>query len=95
MKISKEIQKDIDIAVKILKKEGCSDIFLFGSHASGNANNDSDIDLAVKGITKGNFFKIYGQLIMALHHKVDLIDLNTNKAFAKHIFNSGNILRVA
>ena len=41
--------QDIKLAIKILKTEGCTEIYLFGSLAEGDFREDSDIDLAVKG----------------------------------------------
>ena len=95
MKIPKKYQKDIDIAVNILKEEGCSEIYIFGSIVRGNSNPKSDIDFVVKGIQKGHFFEVYSKLYMALEHSIDLIDMNINKDFVKHIFKTGNIVRVA
>jgi len=88
-------QKDIDTAISILKEEGCSEVYIFGSIASGKAKVDSDIDIAVKGIKKGSFLKIYAKLTIALEHQVDFVDLNSNKRFTKHIFETGDIIRVA
>ena len=95
MIIPEPYKKDIDIAVNILKEEGCKQVYVFGSIVRGNVNNDSDIDIAVKGIKKGHFLEIYSRLFMALEHAVDLIDMSSNKDFTKHIFKTGNIIRVA
>ena len=88
-------QKDIDTAIGILKEEGCSEVYIFGSVASGESNENSDIDIAVKGIKAEKFFKIYAKLSNALEHQVDLIDISSDKRFAKHIFKTGKITRVA
>ena len=88
-------QKDIDTAVNILKEEGCKEVYIFGSVASGEANENSDIDIAVKGFEKGRFFKIWVKLSNALEHQVDFVDLSSNKRFTKHIFETGDIIRVA
>ena len=37
-------QKDVRRAVEILKGAGCSDVFLFGSQATGEVKYQSDID---------------------------------------------------
>jgi predicted nucleotidyltransferase len=88
-------RKDIDTAISILKEEGCSEVYIFGSLASGEAKQDSDLDIAVKGFEAGRFFRIYSILMSALEHDVDLIDLDNNKRFAKHLFDIGDIVRVA
>jgi predicted nucleotidyltransferase len=95
MSFPETYQKDIDTAISILKEEGCKEVYIFGSVASGDTKTDSDIDIAVKGIKKGSFFKIYTKLANALEHQVDFIDLNSNKRFTKHIFEIGDIIRVA
>lgn len=95
MIIPDQYKSDIDRAVNILKEEGCKEIFLFGSIARGNFSDNSDIDIAVKGIKKGRFFKIYAKLANALEHRVDLVDLNNNRRFTKHIFEIGDIICVA
>lgn len=33
----------------ILKNEGCREIFLFGSHATGRAHENSDIGIGIRG----------------------------------------------
>jgi predicted nucleotidyltransferase len=42
-------QSDINKAIEILKTAGCTDIYLFGSLATGKSGESSDIDLAVRG----------------------------------------------
>jgi len=49
-------QRNIHRAVEILKEAGCTDIFLFGSLATGEIRDKSDIDLAVRGCPKGGSF---------------------------------------
>jgi predicted nucleotidyltransferase len=88
-------QKDIDTAISILKEEGCKEVYIFGSIASGESNKNSDIDIAIKGFKTGRFFTIYSKLMNALEHEIDLVDLDNNKRFAKHIFETGDIVRVA
>jgi predicted nucleotidyltransferase len=88
-------QKDIDTAIGILKEEGCEEVYVFGSVASGEVNTDSDIDFAIKGFKTGSFIKIYSKLMNAMEHGVDLIDLDNNKRFARHLFEIGDIVRVA
>ncbi len=95
MKIPKKYQKDIDIAVNILKEEGCSEVYIFGSIAEGTSNVNSDIDIAAKGIKKGTFLKVFARLMSALEHSVDLVDMNRNIRFTKHIFEIGDIIRIA
>jgi predicted nucleotidyltransferase len=49
------LQEDINRAVEILKEGGCTEIYLFGSGATGKVRNESDIDLAVRGCPQRHF----------------------------------------
>lgn len=92
--IPEQYREDLDKALRILKAEGCTEVYLFGSLAEGRFNEGSDIDLAVKGCPKGKFFKILGKLLMELNHSVDLIDLDRKNDFVKHIEQEGTLLYV-
>ena len=87
-------EKDIDRAVQILKEAGCTEIYLFGSVATGEANAKSDIDLAVRGCPPGRYFHILGRLMMALDHSVDLIDLDSADPFAEFLQEKGRLHRI-
>lgn len=88
-------KKDIRTAVDILNREGCKEIYLFGSLAKGDYSERSDIDLAVKGIEKKSFFKILGKLLIALDHPVDLINLEKEDRFSAMLKKKGVLVRVA
>lgn len=92
--IPEQYREDLDKALRILKAEGCTEVYLFGSLAEGRFNEGSDIDLAIKGCPKGKFFKILGKLLMELNHSVDLIDLDRKNDFVKHIEQEGTLLYV-
>ena len=94
-KLPESHQKDIQIAIDILKKEGCKEVYLFGSLVNGDFSGESDIDLAVKGLEKKLFFKTLGKLIMALDHAVDLINLEKEDRFSAMLKKKGGLLRVA
>jgi len=68
-------QKDIETAAKFLKSEGCESVFLFGSMVTGKIHQNSDIDIGIKGLPPGNFFRVYAQLDNNLSNEVDLVDL--------------------
>ena len=68
-------QEDVSEALKILKNEGCSEIYIFGSLANATCTKHSDIDIAIKGCPKGKFFSILGKLISRLKHSIDIIGL--------------------
>jgi predicted nucleotidyltransferase len=85
---------DICRAIEILKTGGCREVFLFGSLTTDQAKAESDIDLAVKGCPKGKFFSFLGQLLLELDHPVDLVNLDSQDAFAKYLEKEGNLLRI-
>ncbi len=94
-KLPESHREDIRAAVDILRKEGCKEIYLFGSLVHGDFSNKSDIDLAVKGLEKRHYFKILGKLMMALEHSVDLINLEKKDRFSTLLLQKGNLVRVA
>lgn len=88
-------QKDLQQAVQILKDAGCSAIYLFGSRATGHADAQSDIDLAIRGCPEGSFFRLVAQLYMELDTRVDLVDLdNMEDPFARRLAASGELVPV-
>ncbi len=87
-------REDITRAIKILKEEGCSEIFLFGSVAEGKNREGSDIDLAIRGCPQGHFFHLLGRLLWELDHPVDLVNLDTQDAFVQYLQKEGMLVRV-
>ncbi len=86
---------DVETAINYLKSKGCKEIYLFGSINTGVVHDNSDIDLAVKGIKPEDFFYIYGELMFMLEHQVDLVDLDLQKEFGKNLIKTENLRRVA
>jgi predicted nucleotidyltransferase len=87
-------QQDIQRAVEILRSAGCTDVFVFGSLSSGRAREESDIDLAVRGCPKGKFFHLLGRLLLELDHPVDLVSLDSQDPFARHLEEEGDLLQI-
>jgi predicted nucleotidyltransferase len=87
-------QRSLQRAVEILKTAGCTDVFLFGSAATGQLREDSDIDLAIRGCPKGSFFHLLGQLLLQLDHPVDLVNLDSQDAFARYLEQKGELVRI-
>ena len=96
MNIPREYQKDIDRVIEILREEGCSEVYLFGS-LGGDAplHVKSDIDIAVRGIPQQRFFEVYGRLLSSLEHIIDLIDLDSPSPFTRILLEKGGLHRVA
>jgi predicted nucleotidyltransferase len=88
------VRDDLERAVEYLKSVGCSEIFVFGSTARGDYGDDSDLDIAVRGIPTDQFFAVYGQLMTRLSRSVDLVDLDLQKRFGKQLLAGSELRRV-
>ena len=95
LQIPKGYEDDMNRAIAILKEAGCTHIFLFGSLASNNVTPGSDIDLAVRGIPKGKFFRVYGKLLREIKHPIDLVNLDKPDPFARHLEKQRRLVQLA
>jgi predicted nucleotidyltransferase len=93
--MTEKMKKRVEKAATLLKSAGCKEVFLFGSVAEGNDNENSDIDIAIKGCPPGRFFELLGKLMLELDCRVDLVNLDHEDAFSKHLLNKGQLLHVA
>lgn len=93
-KIPKTYKDDVKKAITILTGKGCKEIYLFGSLVHGDYSDRSDIDIAVTGIPRGDFFEIFGELMMSLDHPVDLINLGKRTRFVDLLKAKGELVRV-
>ena len=90
-----EYQEDIQKAVKILKENGATEIYIFGSIVNGNFNKNSDIDIAIKGIKQEDFYRVASILMFELKKEIDLVDLDDEKdKFSQKIIKNNNLIRV-
>ena len=88
-------QEDIKKATKILKENGVKEVFIFGSIANGKFNENSDIDIAVKGLNEKDFYKVASILMFELENEFDLIDLDDKKnRFSQALLKVGGLLKV-
>ncbi len=88
-------QEDIKKATKILKENGVKEVFVFGSIANGKFNENSDIDIAVKGLNEKDFYKIASILMFELENEFDLIDLDDKEnRFSQMLLKVGGLLKV-
>ena len=94
VQLSESYQSNVRRAVGLLKEVGCTDIFLFGSLATGKIGDKSDIDLAIRGCPKGEFFHLLGRLLLELDYPVDLVNLDRQDAFVHYLEKEGELLQV-
>ena len=90
--------RDVDVPeafAKDLREEGCQEIFLFGSLATGEVTRSSDIDLAIKSYPKQKFFRIYGRLMSRMDHGFDLVDFDSDRSMFEVLERIGEIRRIA
>lgn len=88
-------QEDVEKAIKILKENGAKEVFIFGSIANGKFNEDSDIDIAVRGLDEKVFYKVASILMFELENEFDLIDLDdTENRFSQMLLKVGGLLKV-
>ena len=84
----------LSTATNLLKNAGCTEVFLFGSQATGRAHSGSDVDLGVKGLPPKLFFRIHWQLEEALKTKVDLVDFDFQKDFFELLQRIGELKKI-
>ncbi len=94
MVIDEGYKKDIEVIQKILKESDVKEMYLFGSVAEGRQRGGSDIDVAVRGVSKSNFFGLYGKLLSETEHSVDLVCLDYSSQFTEYLISSGGLVRV-
>lgn len=88
-------QEDIKKATQILKENGAKEVFIFGSIANGKFNENSDIDIAVKGLNEKDFYKVASMLMFELKNEFDLIDLDDKQnRFSQMLLTVGGLLKV-
>ena len=78
----------------ILKSEGCSDIFLFGSYALDKADEKSDIDIGVKGLLPSRFYSVYARLESEIDQKIDFVDFDEQKKFFNFLNSIGELRKI-
>ncbi len=88
-------QQDITKATKILKENGAKEVFIFGSIANGKFDENSDIDIAVKGLNERDFYKVASILMFEMENEFDLIDLDDKgNRFSQMLLKVGGLLKV-
>ncbi len=88
-------QKDIKKALKILKQNGATEIYIFASIAKGNFNKKSDIDTAIRGVKQEKFYKVASILMFEIEKEIDLIDLDDeNDKFARMLIDKNILVRI-
>jgi predicted nucleotidyltransferase len=88
------LTRDIETAARILKEAGATEVYLFGSAATGEPRPESDIDLAVRGIPPEHYFKAGGKVMLAVARPVDIVDLDSPTPFTDYLIRKRKLRRV-
>jgi predicted nucleotidyltransferase len=90
------IETDILIkrAAAELKSAGAREIYVFGSAAKGTGDAASDLDLAVSGLPPSVFYRLGARVSDLIGRPVDLIDLNVNTPFTRHLRTENELIRL-
>lgn len=90
-----ELDKQIQQAADILRSFGAKEVYVFGSAAHGEADDRSDVDLAVVGLTSAVFLKAWARAVRSLPgREMDLVDLDRDEPFAQFLREHGELKRV-
>jgi predicted nucleotidyltransferase len=84
----------LEKAIAALKAAGAKEVYLFGSAAQGGFSEDSDIDLAVRGLPPERFFRAISQASTFLDRPLDVVDLDEASPFTRHLEQEGLLVRV-
>jgi len=79
--IPKRFHKTIIEAYYLLKKKGCTSVYLFGSLVEGRASKNSDIDIGICGLPGEKFIRTACELDNISDIEIDLIDFDFNVKF--------------
>ncbi len=90
----KGFSRDIEKAIEILRREGCREIYLFGSILI-DAGEASDIDMGIRNFPRSRFFHIYGLLMAELEHSIDLLDFDQEESMFYMLQGMGEMRRIA
>jgi len=94
LNIPQKYQKDIEFATNLLKNEGCQSVYLFGSLVTGKDNDESDIDIGVKGLPRGKFLDVYSRIYFDLDNEIDLVNFDTNPDFYSMLNKIGEVVQI-
>lgn len=85
----------LDKAAAILREEGASEVYVFGSFARGSAGPDSDLDLAVIGLPPARVLRAMGRLLSEVGRLSDLVRGEQEPVFMNYLRSTGELRRVA
>ena len=92
--IPEKFRVDIENAAFCLKEEGCTAIYLFGSLATGEYDDSSDIDIGIMGLSPQKFIRTYSKLNNIIQNRFDLIDFDENRDMYNFLNSIGEVVKI-
>jgi predicted nucleotidyltransferase len=92
--VNSETSRLLKLAASELKIAGAREIYVFGSIANGADNSKSDIDIAVSGLPPSIFYKMGARISDLIGRSVDLVDLDADTPFTRHLRAENELVRV-
>jgi len=80
-------KRDKTIILKYAKKYNLREVILFGSSIEREEAND--IDIGIKGIEAELFFDFYGELLLLLSKRIDIVNLDKKNPFNELVEKEG------
>ena len=80
-------EKDKATILKYAKKYNINTVILFGSCL--DKEDPNDIDIGIKGIEPELFFKFYGELLLELSKRIDIVNLGKDNLFNRLVEKEG------
>ena len=93
--MTEELAERIKRAAEVLKAAGAKEVYVFGSAATGQMHEHSDVDLAVSGLPPEVFFDAMADASDVLPRQLDLLDLDEGGRFVEYLKRKGRLHRVA
>ncbi len=92
--MSNETDILIERAAAELKSAGAREVYIFGSAAKATGEPTYDLDLAVSGLPPSVFYRMGAQVSDLIGRPVDLIDLDIDTPFTRHLRTENELVRV-
>ena len=80
-------------SAEILSAAGATAVYVFGSAAKGRMHEDSDVDLAVSGLSPVDYIPAKVKVGNLFGRSVDLIDLDLESPFTRYLKTKAGMLR--
>ena len=87
-------REDVRAAAHLLESMGASKVFVFGSLATGELRQGSDVDMAVCGLPAKIYFSAVSKASDIFGRPVDLVDLDDDTPLVRNLLSSGELVRV-